>query len=304
MQAFGENLDKFTNNQLSSHEAALDSLMGSFTEQFASQLGESFNQLEMTLVETLEWHEKTRELHEQTWQKLEHHVNNQARQLEFEKEMVEARMALEKRQTDHVASAMKRTKQAADSLQPLGNAVIELTQEFSDSQSEMIQTTDALKQSLMTVHELEGELAEATLTAGNHFKSGLEDLDARVRETSTALSDNLNHLRDALEVLPERYRDLVREIRNQLHAGLKDTFAEFDDASSDIAGHLSGSYVNMISTLERLDGALDHLDEYLKEFVDVRIAMDARDKEEIAAIVSSTLDQQTRQVGTEKSEPV
>ena len=73
------------------------------------------------------------------------------------------------------------------------------------------------------------------------------------------IRDGAEAWREELELTEQKYQKLSETIREQLHAGLSDTFKSFDSESAKVVDRLSGSHLNMEDILGSLEKSLEQM---------------------------------------------
>lgn len=271
MQHIAESIDRMFEDQTAQHRGALEGVMAGFLEELNSALGDRFEQLGVSLDKTLSWHEATQETLTVSLEQLgavqaqlQRTTTQQEAQLAKTQEALEAQMSIDQRRQQ----LMERSAQRADELMTsFGQVTGQLSaqgeqwQEVVQGMGEVAATIDGgfaelAKQSEMVtdqIDRMERALSDATSTLTEQLKQATLQTADRVGALLNELDVRLEGFQDKMELSREQYQRLVKELRAELHAGLAETFKQFDHETAEIADRLSGSYVNMQQSLEQFD---------------------------------------------------
>lgn len=241
LHTLNEGFVEFQQNSLESHNDALSGVFERFNETFQNSLSSQFQDLGMVLTQTIRWHRETQQMLTVHTESLQLETEKQIELLEqqrivFERE-AELRQGSIDSMTEHVAQLYQGLEQSSANTQ----TIKDLATLFTNLQQETVGIIETNKQ---ISENLKAELSALT----NAQEQTLKQL--------TFILENFNELDVRVS---KNVQSLLEDIQKNLHKGLTDSFHLFDTSTSDIVGHLSGSYVQMRELLDRLNKEVKQL---------------------------------------------
>jgi archaellum component FlaC len=227
LKTLNSSMREFTEGSSQAHSAALDNVMTDFIEKFNESLGGQFEQLGETLKTTLEWHKTTQSTLQTVINDLNVLKSAQAEAMAIERELLEVRLASERRQNAQLDNLHARADQLTTQLQNVASSLDTTAQRWQP-------------------------LGESIERSSTRLGDSVTSLDNRLNTLETLIGDFDNNLNASSEQL----RNLARQIRSELEDGFSGTFTSFDKATAEVVDRLNASYVNLRAAVADLDETL------------------------------------------------
>ena len=226
------------------HREALEQVMGDFLTEFRQHMSGQFTQLREVLELTLEWHQSTQttltRVHDRLDSAAEQQVSVLSRQLELlqSTEAVTARReALLEQEQNLITAHFESMQLASAQVSQVGDVLKQADNRWAEIQSALSAHTESVREA---VHE----------STQSHLAS---------RDVSETLARTLERWQSQLDLTADRYENLAANLRDSLHAGLYETFEQFDAETAKIVDHLNGSALKVEESHKHIENSLKHL---------------------------------------------
>ena len=232
-----ESIDRMSQGGVEAHAEALETMMEGFMQGFDERLGEQLKELDEVLTQTLEWHKTAHQSFADAATRLDSITSKQESVLERQRELIEAQLHIDERRHQKMEETTQALEKAGGTIENLTGALVAQDEAFEKLAGELDASIASLEAAIATI-DMERKSAE------------------QVMET---IRDGAEAWREELELTEQKYQKLSETIREQLHAGLSDTFKSFDSESAKVVDRLSGSHLNMEDILGSLERSLEQM---------------------------------------------
>lgn len=249
LKDMSSSLDGFATRQSEQQADAMAKVFGDFNQAFSENLGTQFGQLDSVLKDVIQWHEKTRELYDKTWENLKEHADKQQALTQAQHQVLEDQRALEQKRAEQIRALHDYTENALGKLESFTQSLHAHAESAKDMADKLVEVQKGMNKLADEIIGRHNDIANAS----NELSLGIKYLFDKFKSSITS---SLDAFEDSFVQLPERYAELLKTIRAELEGGLKQTFQQFDKESAAIVSHLSGSYIDMKASVEGLEASL------------------------------------------------
>lgn len=293
-----EQLVSFQREGLDTHQKTLGNVLDAFLEEFQSSMGEQFSQLDSALEKTLSWHAETQEMLDELVDEIRAEREKQAELLDRREDFAEKRLG---DQIEFHEMRFDKVRKLFEDSRDFHNERIENERQLHDDrihqhrqlhvnqieeQRSLLhdrrqfhdERTKHNRQVVNALEETAGDLSDATgslsqthselasltstsLNLSEKLHNQLTEVIDTHQEQLESFQNTLSKMEKITEEMPQEYKAVISELHDELRTGLGETFEMFDQSTAEIVEHLSGSYVRMEGTLQKLSEEINRIPE-------------------------------------------